>query len=634
MFKRFLSLLLCLLLPLSMAACAQPAEQAAAPSPSAAPAVTQTPQPAAYTAGTYTGSGRGSNGDITVSVTCSDSQITGIEILEQDETYFIFMYPEEVIPARILEKQSLAVDTVAGATLSSNGILSAVADALTQAGGDLDALRAVPEAVKGETRTLECEVLVVGAGFAGLSAANRLQQNGVDVLLIEQLDYTGGSGRFATGAFMLADSDGSLALMKNYMSGRYYFDDFPVAEGTPNVERIMKNLEATRDVYGMFETLGVGMTLVSPDINAYILNLPDSLAPYAATETNINGYGSWGSESLREAYVNQGGKLMLHTRATTLLQDASGAIIGAAAEGADCDYVINAQSVILATGSYSHNQELLQENLPWRVGDYSATSIGADGSGIEMALAVGGVMTEDNYVNGGARVADPMTALSTVDGYWKSSDCISSIAMIVGRRGERLASEQDDRYFRYYPNENGLDQFFAVYDSAQLQSVDKLAELGALASENGPYYKAETLEELAAKCGFDTQTFLNSVSTFNYCCETGEDVFDPSLIDADSYSQDDADHGAGGATEKLPLAEGPFYATRLTFVGFDIIGGIQTGDSGEVLTAGGEAIPGLYAVGFTSSRAFQGSGTAHGYCLMICVSTGLVTADAVTASLQ
>lgn len=109
MFKRFLSLLLCLLLPLSMAACAQPAEQAAAPSPSAAPAVTQTPQPAAYTAGTYTGSGRGSNGDITVSVTCSDSQITGIEILEQDETYFIFMYPEEVIPARILEKQSLAV---------------------------------------------------------------------------------------------------------------------------------------------------------------------------------------------------------------------------------------------------------------------------------------------------------------------------------------------------------------------------------------------------------------------------------------------------------------------------------------------------------------------------------------------
>lgn len=197
-----------------------------------------------------------------------------------------------------------------------------------------------------------------------------------------------------------------------------------------------------------------------------------------------------------------------------------------------------------------------------------------------------------------------------------------------------MPANQDDRYFRYYPNENGLDQFFAVYDSAQLQSVDKLAELDALASENGPYYKAETLEELAAKCGFDTRTFLNSVSTFNYYCETGEDVFDPSLIDADSYSQDDADNGAGGATEKLPLAEGPFYATRLTFVGFDIIGGIQTGDSGEVLTAGGEAIPGLYAVGFTSSRAFQGSGTAHGYCLMICVSTGLVTADAVTASLQ
>ena len=584
-----------------------------------------------FTAGTYEGTAQGNNGPVNVSVTVSDDAITDIQIGDNDETYYVFMVVADMIPARILENRSLAVDAVSGATNSSRAVIRAVEDALSKATADTSALyREVPHE-KGETQTLECDVLVVGAGYSGLVAANRLAQQGVDVLLIEQLDYVGGSGRFATGGFMMASSEESAQAIKDYVNTRYYYDDFPVAEGTPNVERIEKNVDATLDVYQMFEALGVPLIAAGSDI--YIPGMPGELASYVAAESSINTYGCWGVEAMKKAYEKQNGRLMLHTKATSLLQDETGAVVGAKAEGADCDYVINAGNVVLATGSYSHNDELLAENIPWRVGDLSCTSIGDDGSAIVMAREAGAVMTEDNYVNGGARVANIVDALSTKDGNWNSSDVVSSVAMIVSLEGERLASEQDDRYFRYYPVMDGLDQFYAVYNAKELESVGLLEKYEGLVSESGPYYKAETLEGLAAATGMDAEKLGNSAASFNHYRETGEDIFDASLIDTNSFSQDNHEGAAGNVEasggELLELDEGPFYAVRLTFIGYDIIGGIKTGNEGQVLDADGNAIPGLYGTGFISSRDFYGSGTAHGYCLMIAMSTGMVTADAI-----
>ena len=180
---------------------------------------------------------------------------------------------------------------------------------------------------------------------------------------------------------------------------------------------------------------------------------------------------------------------------------------------------------------------------------------------------------------------------------------------------------------------DGLDQFYAVYNAKELESVGLLEKYEGLVSESGPYYKAETLEGLAAATGMDAEKLGNSAASFNHYRETGEDIFDASLIDTNSFSQDNHEGAAGNVEasggELLELDEGPFYAVRLTFIGYDIIGGIKTGNEGQVLDADGNAIPGLYGTGFISSRDFYGSGTAHGYCLMIAMSTGMVTADAI-----
>ncbi len=590
--------------------------------------------------GTYTGTGYGNNGEISVEVTVNEDEITDIQITDHHETYYMAELPQERIPQEILESQTLAVDTVAGATNTSNGIIRAVEDALVQAGADAESLYQEQPAAEKETETLNTQVIVVGAGWAGLNTALRLQDNGVDVILIEQLDIIGGSARFSGGGFMMGYDEKTLEEMKEYIVTRYYYGDFPVAEGTPDEERIMNALDTTQQISAWYEDLGVEVENSNAAFDyAFQMTLPPCYESYSEEFANTTAYitaGAWGVERLVQTYEDIGGVLMPAVKAASLIQDESGAVIGVNAEGREKDYVFYADAVVLATGSYTHNEELLEEYLPTSAGDFFATTVGADGSGIQMALDVGAVMTEDNYVNGGSRVANVATALSTTNNGLVASNVISADGMIVGRDGERLANEGDDRYFRYYTYEDENDYFFNIATGAMLDAGGNREDIENLVSENGPYYKADTLEELAAVCGLDEQKLLESAETFNTYCETGVDIFaEPDryaeLISADTLHS--ADDGEDSEEGRLSLDEGPYYAVKLSFVGFDIIGGLETGNEGQVLAADGEEIPGLYAVGFASSRDYMGSGAAHYYCLTICMASGVITADHLTEQL-
>ena len=127
-----------------------------------------------YTAGTYTGVAAGNNGDIAVEVTFSETEITAIEITSHSETAGISDPAIARIPEAILSSQSLGVDTISGCTMTSKGIIEAVAAAAAQASADVDALRAVEvlKAEAGETVEKTVDVVVVGAGGAGMHGRN------------------------------------------------------------------------------------------------------------------------------------------------------------------------------------------------------------------------------------------------------------------------------------------------------------------------------------------------------------------------------------------------------------------------------------------------------------------------------
>lgn len=212
---RMLALMLAVLMTLALGAgCAQ---QPAAAEPTAAPEATaapETPAPVQEISGTFEGEGHGMQGPIKVNVTVDKGVITAIEYVAYQETANITAVAKERIPAQIVEHQSLSVDTVTGATLTSYGIMNAVANAAKNAGLDVDALKANKySATPSADETWDTDVLVMGGGGAGLSAAITAAQQGAKVILIEKGSILGGNTLVAGAAYNAVDPEAQ-ALMK------------------------------------------------------------------------------------------------------------------------------------------------------------------------------------------------------------------------------------------------------------------------------------------------------------------------------------------------------------------------------------------------------------------------------------
>ena len=161
-----------------------------------------------YEPGSYKGEAAGYGGKIEVEVTVSKDRIEDIKVLPNKETPFISSVAIERIPEMVLKKQSLGVDTVAGATVSSRGVLTAITNAVKEAGGDVKELRKrvpSPEIKKGNKEYI-ADVVVIGGGGAGLAAATSAKQNGASVILIEKMPRLGGNTVLAGGAYNAVDS--------------------------------------------------------------------------------------------------------------------------------------------------------------------------------------------------------------------------------------------------------------------------------------------------------------------------------------------------------------------------------------------------------------------------------------------
>ncbi|MBQ1490315.1 MAG: FAD-binding protein, partial [Blautia sp.] len=165
--------------------------------------------PGSALADTFEGVGNGNGGEIKVSVTVEDGAITAIDVIEQNETPGIGDAALEQIPEVVIANQSLGVDVIAGATNSSNGLLEAIEDAVAQAGLDVEALKSTEVAAEEVTYDSErtADVVVIGAGGAGLAAATAALQGGASVLVIEKMPAAGGNSIICGGIYNTPDEE-------------------------------------------------------------------------------------------------------------------------------------------------------------------------------------------------------------------------------------------------------------------------------------------------------------------------------------------------------------------------------------------------------------------------------------------
>ncbi len=534
---------------------------------------------AAYTEGTYTGTGTGHNGPVSVEVTVSADAIEDIQVTESAESACIGDVAAEHVIADVLTYQSLDVDTVSGCTISRMGFLTAITDALSQAGADIDALKAVeiPEKT-GEERTIDTDVVVIGAGGAGLTAAIQAAYDGAKVVVLEKLPRVGGStvtssAMLVVGGSKLQEEAGiedSIENLKEYLKDR--------SEGIADEEWNNYYAEHINEILDWYLDLGVNY---NKDL---ILIQGTSTIPRAHMPVES---GRELIPRLVEEAEKNGVEILTETPAVSLIKDESGAVVGVNAEDHGAAVTVNAKAVIIATGGYGWNADMRAEYAPDAADVWPVTSPGSTGDGIVMGTEAGA----DTVFKGGFigwKVVSPAYGHTTAVG----APIYGAANLIVNEQGDRFGDESLDYPFLYDEMvADGSETFYFIFDSGDKETKDLVNNVSdtvnnlELGVEAGVAFKAETLEELAEVSGL--ADLAQTVEKYNAAIEAGTD---------EEYGRDTA--------TMIPIQNGPFYALQCKKAILGTFGGLNTNMTGEVVDAEDNAIPGLYAAGEVANGEF------------------------------
>ena len=566
------------------------------------PAVAET----TLTDGTYTGTGKGMHSNIAVTVTVEGGAITSVTVDSQDETPGVSDPAFEQIPAAIVAAGNTDVDTVAGATLTSNGIIEAVNNALN----------GTTEETSTEL-TIEPDMIVVGSGMAGLVATARGVELGLNVLVLEQSVRTGGCIHYAGGTvsgagFKIQKENG----VEDTPEAFYADIEALGGEGEFNEALAKRHTEeAGAAIDWLDEDLGVDFGDRSLVGGAYTamqtLRVTRALGSYSMGAANA--YLDPLNERLEQAIADGKAQIMYNTKVTELLVEGDKCV---GVKAGDLEF--RAPSVVLATGGYAYNAALLKmagfENVS------SCAPSTSDGSGFLLAQAVGGVFDNMdeivNYYGGGIPT-------NGFDMYYQVNNSYPGM-IYVNAQGDRVGAEESATSAMWYGQEesklyavissNMIDKEQAFIKHPMMNSAvlenngwDKLEELAA---EGNCVYKADTLEELAEMIG--TENLTATVEAYNKDVAAGEDT------------------AFGRSPESMvAFEEGPYYAVvTVPYVWSGTSGGVRANEDGYLQREDGSVITGLSLAGeILGPSNILGKINFGGINHSMCATWGIIAAE-------
>lgn len=561
--------------------------------------------------GDFTGTAKGFGGDVSVTLTLTDSVITGCTAEGKDETEGVGSQAIAKMPGEIAESGSIAVDGVSGATLTSTAIKEAAAAALTAAGLNPDDYKtAVESDATAEDSTVDADVVVVGAGGAGMTAAITAAAEGKSVVILESQSMVGGNSVRATGgmnagktvyqdenefgesagvektlktaAEKYADNETITALAKTvseqwaaYQANPTgYFDSVELMEldtmiggkGINDPELVETLCANSADAIDWLDEHGITLHNVSSFGGASVKRIH---RPVNAEGKTVS-VGSYMIPLLQENCEKAGVKMMLDTTATEILTDANGAAVGVKATGASGETVtVNAKAVVLATGGFGANLDMVVKYKPELKGFMTTNAPGIQGQGIEMAQAIGAATVDMDQIQIHPTVEANTAALIT-----------------EGLRGDGaiLINEEGQRFI----DEVGTRDVVSAAEIAQTGSYSWLVVDQAMADassviqgyiKKGYTVTGATYEELGKAMGVDAAAFAETMEKWN------------------GYVEAKNDPDFGRTSFANPLNTAPYYAVKVTAGVHHTMGGLKINANTEVLNEKGEVIPGLFAAG-------------------------------------
>ena len=561
--------------------------------------------------GDFTGTAKGFGGDVSVTLTLTDGAITGCTAEGKDETQGVGSEAIAKMPGEIAESGSIAVDGVSGATVTSTAIKEAAAAALTAAGLNPDDYKtAVENNATAEDSTVDADVVVVGAGGAGMTAAITAAAEGKTVVILESQSMVGGNSVRATGgmnagktvyqdenefgesagvektlktaAEKYADNKTITALAKTvseqwaaYQANPTgYFDSVELMEldtmiggkGINDPELVETLCANSADAIDWLDEHGITLHNVSSFGGASVKRIH---RPVNAEGKTVS-VGSYMIPLLEENCEKAGVQMMLNTTATEILTDDNGAAVGIKATGASGETItINAKAVVLTTGGFGANLDMVVEYKPELKGFMTTNAPGILGQGIKMAQAIGADTVDMDQIQIHPTVEANTAALIT-------EGLRGDGAVLINAEGKRFIDEV------------GTRDVVSAAEIAQTGSYSWLVVDQAMADassviqgyiKKGYTFEGKTYEELAEQIGVDGAALAETMNTWNGYVE----------------AKNDPDFGRTSFANKLDTA--PYYAIKVTAGVHHTMGGLKINTNTEVLNENGEVIPGLFAAG-------------------------------------
>lgn len=551
-----------------------------------------------FTPGTYTGESEGYGGKLTVEVSVDESEILSVEVTENSETKSVAGNAITEIPKSIVENQSVAVDTVTGATFASEAVIEATTNALLSAGATLDQIsKDVKKAGEGKVETLEADVIVVGAGGSGTAAAVTAAENGAKVIVLEKTAIAGGTTANG-GGFFAADSEKSREIGQKALDIDMLFEKWmEEMDWKANANLVKQFLELSVTTGDWLQEHGVVFHKTEVAVQQSHAEGTNGYHKYDDYTQTSSQLGAMLDKIVKENKAT----VLYETPVYELITDGN-AVTGVRAEGKDgTTYEVTGKSVIIASGGFVGNDEMVSEAL----GGVSVNASGYNtntGDGINMGVEVGAatrgmeaMVLHTFKVDGGSDVTGNYEFMDL----YQATNSVAYVPIIpwLDAQGFRYANEDivydralstnalvaQGNYAWFLYNEDllntlekegagaaGMTEAIAMGPMPNITPLDagwnNLTKIVDQMVDSGAVKKADTLSELAEITGMNEETLIETMARYNEDAQEGVDG---------QYGKD--------GEHMFEMSEGPYYAFKVTANNLSTVGGLRINGDFQVV---------------------------------------------------
>lgn len=533
--------------------------------------------------GTYKASSEGRNGPIEVELIVVEGKVSDAKIIKEEETDFAKKAEEEIIK-KFIENggKTSGIDAVSGSTITSNAVLVALKNALALATGKIE------KEVK--AKDTSCDVVIIGAGGAGLVAATEASSKGMKVIVLEKMASCGGNTISATGGLNASETSIQKKLGIEDSNESYFNDTMKGGYNKNNAELVRKMVEESAATVDWLISIGADLTDVG--------KMAGSSNKRTHRPQGGAAVGSHLVPVLVQAAKSAGAEIRLNSKVIDIIEN-NGCASGVKVSAKNGDYKISAKAVIIASGGFGANPDMVVSYKSNLLGFGTTNHRGATGDAFDMVKKFNVALTQMDEIQTHPTVVPGNGTMIT-------EAVRGNGAIIVNRDGKRFCSEMATRdvMSKAILEQKGQTAFI-VFDEEVRKSLKAIE--GYL--KNGLLTVADTKKELAEKLNISSDDFEKTMMEYEQSVSSGNDPF-----------------GRKQNEMPCPLTNGPYYACEIGPAIHHTMGGIVINTNAQVLDVNGKLVPGLYAAGEVTGGIHGGNRLGGNAVADICI-YGKIAAD-------